>query len=61
MQSTRKSSALLWTDILGNEIPSGAPLIHKNLGAYHGRFMTSLELLFVRAFARNDSSMLELI
>jgi hypothetical protein len=35
MQSTSKSSALLWTDILGNEIPSGAPLIHKNLGAYH--------------------------
>jgi hypothetical protein len=35
MQSTRKSSARLWADILGNEIPSGAPLLHKKLGVYH--------------------------
>ena len=61
MQSTRKSSALLWTDILGNEIPSGTPLIHKKLYRLSQRFMTSFELLFVRALALNDSSMLELI
>jgi hypothetical protein len=61
MQSTRKSSAFLWTDILGNEIPSGAPLVHKKLGVLSQRCMTSFELLFVRAFTLNDSSMPELI